>query len=163
MSDKYAVIMETSGPDCESWYYFVKYEGNEDALKHLGDQLALVEDDVVYSDMSKFDIDLENFVTLECVNQMIMLELNSVTYHMRYDGKMKTINLGFKNKDKDTKRLSKIDDIIGNGNMDKFLSDEFIPESHRPTDSDSDSDGDRLSDSGTDSDDLELPDNFKIN
>jgi len=163
MSDKYAVLMETSGPDCESWYYFIKYEGNENALKHLSDQLSTIEEDVVYPDMSKFDIDLDNLVSLDCVNQMIMLELNSVTYHKRYDGKMKMIDLWFKQKDKDTKRLSKVDDVMGNGHMDNFLSDEFIPESHRPTDSDMGSDSDEDTLSGSDSEELELPDNFTIN
>ena len=27
---KFAILMETSFEDCESWYYFIKYEGNED-------------------------------------------------------------------------------------------------------------------------------------
>ena len=32
---KYATIMETSGEECESWYYFVKYNGNEKNLQYL--------------------------------------------------------------------------------------------------------------------------------
>ena len=167
MCDKYAVLMETSGPDYESWYYFIKYEGNEEALKYINDQLNEIVDDVVYEDMSKFDIDLVNLVSLECVNQMIMLELNSVTYHRRFDGKLQMIDFGFKKKDKDTKRLLKVDETIGNNLFENFIEDEFIPETHRPTDSDFDSDNDSISSSGSDNSrsesKLDLPSSLKIN
>ena len=43
MVGKYAALMETNGKECESWYYFIRVEGNEDALKHLQDQLTKVE------------------------------------------------------------------------------------------------------------------------
>lgn len=167
MTDKYAVIMETSGPDFESWYYFIKYEGNKEALQYINDQLNEIEEDVVYPDISKFDIDLVNLVSLECVNQMIMLELNAVTYHRRFDGKLEMIDFGFRKKDKDSKRLFKVDDIIGDNKFENFIDDEFIPESHRPTDSDIDSDDDSISSSDSDNseekEEIELPKSLKIN
>ena len=39
----YVVLMETSGEECESWYYCLRYEGNEDNLKVLSEQLESVD------------------------------------------------------------------------------------------------------------------------
>jgi len=59
---KYAVLMETNGEECESWYYFIKYNGNEKSLEHLKKQLEQIEMYVI-DDLSTFDIDLENLVS----------------------------------------------------------------------------------------------------
>ena len=32
---KYAILMETSSEEYESWYYFIRVEGNEENLNHL--------------------------------------------------------------------------------------------------------------------------------
>ena len=32
---KYAILQETSGEESESWLYFIRYQGNEEALAHL--------------------------------------------------------------------------------------------------------------------------------
>ena len=37
---EYVALMETNGKECESWYYFIRKEGNEDSLKHLQKQLG---------------------------------------------------------------------------------------------------------------------------
>ena len=31
----YATIMETSGEECESWYYFIKWDGNEEKTSDI--------------------------------------------------------------------------------------------------------------------------------
>ena len=41
--DKWVVLCETSGKECESWYYFIKYEGNEKALNYLQKQLEKID------------------------------------------------------------------------------------------------------------------------
>ena len=33
MDGKYAILMETSGEEFESWYYFIRIDGNEENLK----------------------------------------------------------------------------------------------------------------------------------
>ena len=165
---KYAVLMETSGPDYESWYYFIKYDGNEKALKFIKDQLDSIENDVVYDDMSKFDIDIDNLISLEAVNQFIMLELNSVMYHRRYDGKVDMIDFGFKKKDKDSKRLLIIDEMLSGGKIDIYVSDQYVPKEHEPTESDLEdqsdsSESDKESDEETnDIDTTKIPKSFKI-
>lgn len=161
---KYATLMETSGADCESWYYFIKYDGNEKALQHLKEQIESIENDFVHEDMSKFDIDLDNLITQDAVNQFILLELNSVMYHRRYDGKMQMIDFNFKKKDKDTKRLVKIDDLLGGGAIDKYVEDQYIPKEHEPTESDLEesSSDDSDEDEKPDYDETKIPANFKI-
>ena len=165
---KYVVLMETSGPDYESWYYFIKNDGNEDALRFLSSQLESIDMDVVYEDMSKFDIDIENLISLEAVNQFIMLELNSVMYHRRYDGKLEMIDFCFKKSDKDSKRLLIIDEMLGGGKIDMYVSDQYIPKEHEPTESDledSDTDSGTGSDSETETSNIDkskIPKSFKI-
>ena len=39
IDDEYAVLMETNRNECESWYYFIRRKGNEEALKHLQEQI----------------------------------------------------------------------------------------------------------------------------
>ena len=152
---KFAIIMETSGEECESWYYFVKYEGNQDALEGLKSQLETVEQTTVFDDMSTFDVDTEHLVSEQTVDDMILIEVNSVMYHRKFTGVMKPINLKLKNGEKDTKKLSKIDAKLGNGLIERYLSGEFVPEQHKLTDSEvySSDDNETLdSDSGYESD-----------
>ena len=40
MTGQYAVLMETSEKECESWYYFIRLAGNGPALRHLQEQLV---------------------------------------------------------------------------------------------------------------------------
>lgn len=168
---KFAVIMETSGEECESWYYFVKYDGNETALKHLKTQLESVEQAAAYSDISVFDVETDNLVSEQTVDEMVLLELNSVMYHRKFVGKMEMIDFGFKSKHKDTRKLAKIDEKLSNGLIDNFLGEEFIPKKHRLTGSEVYS-SDEMSessddDSGSDSDEIsdldeKLPSSLKI-
>lgn len=168
---KFSVIMETSGEECESWYYFVKYDGNEKALEHLKTQLESVEQSAAYSDISVFDVEIDNLVSEQTVDEMVLLELNSVMYHRKFVGSMKMIDFGFKSKHKDTRKLAKIDEKLSNGLIDNFLGEEFIPETHRLTGNEVYS-SDEMSessddDSGSDSDEIsdldeKLPSSLKI-
>lgn len=180
MSNKYAVLMETSPEDCESWYYFIKYNGNEDALKNLKAQFDKIEEAVIMDDINLFDLDIENLVSEECAKQLCMLELNSVMYHRKFDGVLENIDFRFKKKDDDETKMFKIFDKIGEGDIDLFLTMEDVPESHKLDENDMDldrsggddrSDDDRSSDSESDDDVKEedkkemigkVPPNFKI-
>jgi len=51
---KYAVLMETNGKEFESWYYFIRWNGNEDALRYLSKQLESIEF-YILDDLSTFD------------------------------------------------------------------------------------------------------------
>ena len=94
-NNRYAVLMETNGEECESWYYFIKYNGNENKLLHLSKQIEQIEM-YIMDDMSTFDLDLEHLVSEITAKEMTKVELNSVSFHRKFDGELKTVNLGLK-------------------------------------------------------------------
>lgn len=136
---KYAVLAETNGEEFETWYYFIKYNGNEDALKHLQEQLEKVEMYIV-DDYSTFDLDLEHLVSETTAKEMTKIEVNSVMYHRKFDGTLQFINFGIKSRDKNTKRIKKINDKIGMGNIDEYVDKEDIDPEDLVDGSDSDED-----------------------
>ena len=135
--DKYAILMETNGDLFEAWYYFIKYNGNEDALNNLQKQLEQV-DWVILDDMSTFDLDLDHLVSAQTAKEMTKVELNSHTFHRKFDGKLKTIDLGFKEIDEkyknrkknkeyiDNKKITKAFKVLGYCQIDEYVSDEDI-------------------------------------
>ena len=100
---EYVALMETNGHECESWYYFIRKQGNEDNLNYLDEQLNKV-DWYVEDDLSVFDLDLEHTVTAKTAKQMTKLELNAYQFHRKFDGKLEKIDLGFRKKDKDKRK-----------------------------------------------------------
>jgi hypothetical protein len=153
--DKYAVIMETDGEACESWLYFVKYTGNEAALEKLSDDINRIETPVMMDGTNLFDIDLTHLVSKQTATEMVMCELNSETYHRRFDGKMQLIDFGFSTKKRyrDERIVEKIDKVLGGGRIGDFVEGEYIPPEHLNPDHDSDvevSDNSLLSDAPSD-------------
>ena len=128
---KYCVLMETSAEDHESWLFFIRYTDNETALTHLNDQLNKIEDKVVLDDIHLFDLDIENLVSESTAKEMTMLELNSRTYHRKFDGEMQIIDFKFDKRDSDDKKLWKVYDKIGDGDIDQFITNEDVPEGAR--------------------------------
>ena len=122
---KYAVLMETNGEECESWLYFIKNDGNEDKLQHLLKQLEQIEMYII-DDLSTFDLDLEHLVSEQTAKDMTKIELNSVSFHRKFDGVMKTVNLGLKRKDSNEKRIRRAHKALGFGNIDEHIEDEDI-------------------------------------
>tara|TARA_Y100000389_G_scaffold51587_1_gene47273 strand:- start:3880 stop:4545 length:666 start_codon:yes stop_codon:yes gene_type:complete len=152
MLGEYVVLMETNGHECESWYYFIRKQGNETNLKYLEDQLNKV-DWYMEDDLSIFDLDLEHTVTAKTAKQMTKLELNSYQFHRKFDGKLKHIDLGFKKKDKNVRMMEKTFDVLGYGQIEDYISDEDIdPEDLTDNESESDSNTDSGSESGSGSD-----------
>jgi hypothetical protein len=131
MTGDYAAFMETNGKEFESWYYFIRREGNEDALKHLQDQLEKI-DWFILDDLSTFDLDLDHSVSASTAKQMTKLELNSYAFHRKFDGKLKQINFNFRKKDtKDNERsnermIGKVFDLLGYGQIEDYISDEDL-------------------------------------
>ena len=158
MVGDYAALMETNGKECESWYYFIRKEGNEDSLKHLQEQLERVKDWYIVDDLSTFDLDLEHFVTAKTAKEMTKLELNSYAFHRKFDGKLEKINFNFTKKDiRDNERMmEKVFDQLGYGQIEDYISDEDL-DSEDLTDnddtSDTNTDNDDTSDTNTDDDD----------
>ena len=111
--------------ECESWLYFIKHDGNEDKLQHLLKQLEQIEMYII-DDLSTFDLDLEHLVSEQTAKDMTKVELNSVSFHRKFDGVMKTVNLGLKRKDSNEKRIRGAHKALGFGNIDEHIEDEDI-------------------------------------
>ena len=158
MEGEYAALMETNGKECESWYYFIRCEGNMDALNHLQEQLEKV-DWYILDDLSTFDLDLEHFVSAKTAKEMTKLELNAYAFHRKFDGKLQKIDFNFKEKDlkKNAKLIGKVFDQLGYGQIEDYIDDEDLdPEDLTDTpqtddESDSTSDTEDESDSSSSS------------
>ena len=135
---QYAALMETNGHECESWYYLIRVEGNKDALQHLQDQLEKVEWYII-DDLSTFDLDLEHLVSAQTAKEMTKLDLNSCSFHRKFDGKLKKINFKFKTKDlkNDERMMGKVFDLLGYGQIEDYIDDEDIDSEDLVTDSSS--------------------------
>lgn len=164
MTGKYATLMETNGEECESWYYFIRYEGNEDNLKFLQEQLESI-DWFIEDDMSTFDIDLTHLVSAQTAKEMTKVELNSVSFHRKFDGKLKRIKFKLKkgNSEKVTiVNMGRVFDKLGYGSIDEFVSDEDLDAEDLATDTEeTEEDDDEDDDSEEEDDDDEDEDNDK--
>lgn len=143
MTGEYVAFMETNGKECESWYYFIRREGNEESLEYLQKQLEQI-DWYILDDLSTFDLDLEHFVSAQTAKEMTKLELNAQAFHRKFDGKLKKIDFNFKKKDlKNNERMmEKVFDILGYGQIEEFIDDEDLDPEDLTDNSDSESDSD---------------------
>lgn len=122
-SYRYAILMETNGEEFESWYNFIRYEGNEEALEHLQKQLEKVEFYII-ENMSTFDLELEHLVSEETARQMCMVDLNSYMFHRKFNGKLQKIDFGFSRRDDNEDRIEKVHEKIGLGDIDNYVDGE---------------------------------------
>lgn len=122
-SYRYAILMETNGEEFESWYNFIRYEGNEEALAHLQKQLGKVEFYII-ENMSTFDLEIEHLVNEETARQMCMVDLNSYMFHRKFDGKLQKIDFGFSRRDDNEDRIEKVHEKIGLGDIDNYVDGE---------------------------------------
>lgn len=131
--NKYAILMETNGEEFESWYYFIKYNGNEENLNHLQKQLESVEwylsdEDDEVNDLSTFDLELDFLVSEQTAKEMTKVDLNSCYPHRKFDGTLQKIDLGFKKRHSDEKKMIKAFDILGYGQIEDFIDQEDCDE-----------------------------------
>ena len=125
METKYVVLCETNEHESESWYYFIKYNGNEKSLKYLYDQLEKIEMYLI-EDMSTFDLDMDHLFSEQTAKEMIKLEVNSVSFHRMFSGKLNLINLELKKRDENEDMLMKCYEILGMGQIEDYIEGEFI-------------------------------------
>ena len=124
---KYAVLMETSGEECESWYYCIRYNGNEQNLKHLNEQLETV-DWYILDDLSTFDLDLEHLISEKTAKELTKLELNHYSFHRKFNGILDKVDLKLRKKDKNEKKMVKVFEILGYGQIEDFIDNEDLDE-----------------------------------
>jgi hypothetical protein len=153
----YATLMETSGKYNESWLTFIRKDGNDEALQDMQDQLEKVEQWDIIDNWSTFALEIENLVSAQTAKEMTKLDLNYRWFHRKFDGKLDTINLKFKKRDDDEKKIGKAFDQLGDGRIEDFLSDEDVDPGDLTdtplSDSDSDTDTEDASVSSSDSED----------
>ena len=151
---KYATLMETNEAEMESWYYFIKYDGNEENLKNLQSQLEKVKFKTI-DELSAFDLELNYLVSAQTAKDMTKIDMNAFSFHRKFDGKLKPIDFGFTDTDKNIKKIKKCNDVLGYGSIDEFISDEDIdPEDLRnPDDESKESESDDEDSDDEDSDD----------
>jgi hypothetical protein len=136
LENKYVVLCETNEHESESWYYFIKHNGNEKALQYLYDQLAQVEMYLI-EDMSTFDLDMDHLFSEQTATEMIKLEVNSVSFHRMFKGELQLINLELKKRDDNEDMLMKCYEILGMGQIEDYIDGEFIHEEDLAEDKDS--------------------------
>jgi hypothetical protein len=148
---RYAVLMETNAEENESWYNFIRWEGNEESLKYLQEQLSKVEWYIIEdTDLSTFDLDLDHLVSEQTAREMCKLDINPFMYHRKFNGSLKKIHLKLHNYYENEDKIERVNKLIGYGGIDKFVDGEEILHSDSEYCSDSNSDEDSYNDSDSD-------------
>jgi hypothetical protein len=118
----YAVLIETSEEKRESWYYFIKYRGNEANLKHLYKQL-----DSIYwkllPELCSFQLFTDILVSERTAVEMCQLKLNYLC-HQKFDGKLKKIYFDFEENDGNVTKMGKVFDVLKYGRISQFFGEE---------------------------------------
>lgn len=128
MEGMYAVLAETNNQYRETWYYFIRYDTNVEALEQLYAQLDSIEW-VYLESYSTFALDLEHLVSPQTAKELTKLSVNEGSYHRKFDGTLEFINFGFRKRDSNIVRLINVCDTIGFGNIENFIDKEdFDPE-----------------------------------
>jgi hypothetical protein len=122
---KYAILQEFSDTECESWLYFIRYDGNEENLDYLNKQLQSIEWYLI-EDCSTFDLDLKNLVSATTAKEMTKVDLNSYQWHRKFDGKLQKIKFKFKPKHDNEDKMYAVYKKIGDGKIDTYIDDEDI-------------------------------------
>lgn len=133
--NRYVVLAETNGGELETWLYFIKLNGNEDSLKYLNDQLDKI-DMYIIDDISTFDLDMEHTVSEKTAKEMTKIEINSFMYHRKFDGVLQLINLNLRKKDENDDMLEKLNDVLGLGQIEDYISNEDVSEDDLESESD---------------------------
>lgn len=151
----YAILQESNGEEYESWLYFIRYQGNEEALAHLQKQLESV-DWTMDDDLSCFDLETNFLVCERTAKEMTKVDLNHHSFHRKFDGKLEKIEIGLKKGQSDSKKIRKVFKLLGYGQIEDFIDGEDIdPEDLESGSESSSSEDDEESESDSSSSDEE--------
>jgi len=117
---RYAILTETNGGEYETWYTFIRYEGNEEAIKHLDEQFKKIRFYII-DELSTFEIEYKRLVCEQTAREMCKMDLNSYMFHRKFDGKLSLIDFGFSKHDRNDDKIEKINDKIGMGDIDRYI------------------------------------------
>lgn len=121
----YVLLQEVNGKEMEAWYYFIRWEGNEENLNYLNDQLNKIEFYII-DDLSTFDLDLEHLLSEKTAKEMTKVEINSVMFHRKFDGKLEKIDFKFKRHHENEDKIVKVFEKIGLGQIEDYVDGEDI-------------------------------------
>lgn len=133
---RYVVFMETNDEECESWYTFIRYDGNEERIRELAKMLEEVQNEEVDEDehifffgerkakKSFFDMDINHLVSEQTAREMCTIALNYGFYHRKFDGKLRKIEVGDDTEYK--KRSSVIYNMLCLGQIENFIDEEEL-------------------------------------
>ena len=141
----FAILMESNENEVESWYYFLKVQGNEKALAYLKQQLDKM--DMVFEDnLNTFVLETDNPVSEQTAREMCKIDVNHTTFHRKFDGKLEMIYLNLKKRDSNLKMLKKINHKLINQGIEKFIDeeDEIASDNLACSSTDEESDGEDL-------------------
>lgn len=141
---KYALLQETNGQECESWYYFIRYQGNEEALAHLEKQLESI-DWYTLDDLSTFVIETQYLVSERTAKEMTKVDLNPTSFHRKFDGTLRKIDLGLRDSYGTEKKMVKVFDKLSFGQIENYIDNEDIDEEDIVSNSESESESDHES------------------
>lgn len=144
--------METLQKEYESVYYFIKYDGNENNIKHLKQQLDEIEW-YIMDGLSTFDLYIDHFISEKSAKEFTKLDLNHSSFHRKFDGVLDKIDFEFGDCNDDNILI--VNDILGRGDIEDYIDNEDIDDedllgSDEPSRSDSSSEYSELTDDNTD-------------
>ena len=96
-------------------------------MKHLQEQLESV-DWYILDDLSTFDLDLEHFISEKTAKELTKLELNHHSFHRKFDGVLDKVDLNLRKKDKNEKKMVKVFDVLGYGQIEDYIDGEDLDE-----------------------------------
>lgn len=121
----YATLLEDNPEECEAWYYFLRWQGNEQAIKHLENQIDQVKWRGIEG-LSVFTIETDYLVSEQTAKEMTKIDMNSQSFHRKFDGTLKMIDFGLKPKYKTEKRMEKFFEKLGHGGIEDYIDKEDI-------------------------------------
>lgn len=105
--------------------YFIRYQGNEEALAYLQKQLETV-DWTMDDDLSCFDLETTYLVSERTAKEMTKIDLNSYSFHRKFDGKLQKIDFQFKKGQSTSRKIKKAFKLLGYGKIEDFIDEEDI-------------------------------------
>jgi hypothetical protein len=127
MEGKYVTLVESSFEFNQSWYVFIKMEGNEKVLYQLSSLINQIDwEDITDVYVNIFSLEVDNLVSAQTAKEMTMLSLNHVYKHRKFDGKLRKIPLEFNKFDSKYTKMSKINDLLKNIKISMYIDDEDV-------------------------------------
>lgn len=115
----YVLLMETNEEEHESWYNFIKVQGNEENIEHLRKQLCSF-DWYLLDGLSTFDLEEFKF-SEKTAKEMTKVALNHCFRHRKFDGVLKKIDFNFKPKHSVEKRMKRVNKVLNYGRISEFI------------------------------------------